>query len=125
MRPERLAGLSGRQGKDSWEVQMVVAWTGRRAAGAAKGPDGGVLGGWCSIGDEGEGQEVPVTRMVYPGGGLLAGAQTQPLQGLGFPTAWRPGVGWGRSPMEAQTPSTGVSVNEANPPPGSFTSTTF
>lgn len=43
--PERLAGLSGRQGKDSWEVQMVVAWTGRRAAGAAKGPDAGVLGG--------------------------------------------------------------------------------
>ena len=33
------------QGKDSWEVQMVVAWTSRRAAGAAKGPDGGVLGG--------------------------------------------------------------------------------
>lgn len=34
-----------------------------------------------------------MTRMVHPGGGLLAGAQTQPLQGLGFPAAWRPGEG--------------------------------
>lgn len=32
------------QGKGSWEVQVVVAWTSRRAVGAAKGLDGGVLG---------------------------------------------------------------------------------